>query len=251
MSLPPRIQRNVEDLLKDVTTLLDRLETEPDAVALIDPLKRLHSELQSSFRSVTPPRAKSIDRTEPLKPKRPQGGQIPLLFARPKASRPINPPPSPRQPAVKVAPTISHATPAFDWDPPPLAPKSKWRRLLIERTVGKFLPAAMLVFEEIDRGKEPDDCDFRVWCRELLEGEPWSYVPDAFWDNGFVKLDFPPHLYKRMPARLALTMLKAPHPGATLRMLSEDGRPFTTFTIREVDMLTATQVGKAEATLLV
>lgn len=246
MPLPIRLQRNVENLLRDVTALIDRSETEPEAFALLDPLKRLRAELKDVIGSGAQGKKKA--RPEVRLPPRAEGQQT-LDFRRPKARRPNGPKP-PSQPPIRALPRLPAAAPVIDWEPPTLRPKSRWRSLAIGRTVGKFDPKAIWVFEEIDPTKEPEDRDFRVWCRELLDDAPWSYVPDTYWDEGFLRLEFPPHIYRRMPARLSLTMLKVPRAGSSLGMLREDGRAFLTFTINEVDTIGADQVARIEAELL-
>ncbi|MDP3152296.1 MAG: hypothetical protein Q8N23_06470 [Archangium sp.] len=229
---------------------MDRLDTEPSAYGLREPLKRLHAELQTALRLGSPAPAKSKSRAPASKPSHLNSVQNVLDFTQRPASPRIKWPPAPRRPKDLVALESPRVVPESAYDPPRLNMKSKWRRLLLERTSSRFLPRSILVFQEIDKTKESDDLDFRVWCCELLDDAPWSYVPDGFWDGGFLKLDFPPHLYRRMPARLSLTMLKSPQPGASVRMLSEDGRPFSTFEIRTIDTLSAAQVVKAEAALL-
>lgn len=131
----------------------------------------------------------------------------------------------------------------------PIEQGSSWKqfRLTKERGPSGF-PTRIVVFERVDAGRDPDDPDLRVWCEALIEEARW-WSPDTFWEDGAVRLSFPPDQYRGLPNHYDLERSRKPAVGQVWRLLTESERMNANYRVELIQDLPRDKLVQLEANL--
>lgn len=122
---------------------------------------------------------------------------------------------------------------------PRVEASADWRVASASRTSSSG-PSRVVLVERFPT-TDPADGEFRVWCEGLLDDETWTLVDDVEWEGGLFTLHFPPGRYEGMPVRQELRRPLKPSVGSPLQLLREDGKPYATLVVTDVQLMTDEQ----------